>query len=95
LRPSDQYFGWPKKQVRITFTLVTTPQQLRFLVGSEDVLVAGVPWPRHKVFALIAGLATFVLVGVFTASVAPSVLVAVAVAVSAGLVLKALQQPHH
>ncbi|BCQ09301.1 hypothetical protein JMUB5695_02745 [Mycobacterium heckeshornense] len=72
---------------------MTTPQQLRSLVGPREVLVAGVPWPRYKVVALIAGFATLLLVGVFTASVAPSVLAAAGVSVSAGLLLKALHRP--
>jgi hypothetical protein len=51
-----------------------------------------VPWPRYKLLALIAGFAALLLVGVVTTSVAPSVLAATGVAVSVGLVLRALQQ---
>jgi hypothetical protein len=71
---------------------VTTPQQLRSLVSPEEVLVAGVPWPRYKLVALIAGFAALLLVAVVTTSVAPSVLAATGVAVSVGLVLRAVQQ---
>ncbi len=60
---------------------------------TTDVLVAGVPWPRHKLFAVIAGLATLLLVGVFTASAAPSVLGGAAVAIVVGSALKVQAQP--
>ncbi|MDC9006816.1 hypothetical protein [Mycobacterium marinum] len=53
-----------------------------------DVLIAGVPWPRHKLFAVIAGLVTFVLVGTITSSAAPSVLGATAVGVVVAVALK-------
>ncbi|MDA3637962.1 hypothetical protein [Mycobacterium xenopi] len=72
---------------------MTTAQQLRSLVAADEMLVAGVPWPRYKAVALIAGFATLLLVAVLTASVAPSVLAAAGVSVSVGVVLKALQQP--
>jgi len=61
--------------------------------SSTDVLVAGVPWPRHKLFAVIAGLVTLALVGVATTSAAPAVLGGAAVAVVVGLTLRALAHP--
>jgi Flp pilus assembly protein TadB len=62
---------------------------------TSDVLIAGVPWPRHKLFAVIAGFVTLVLVGILTTSAAPSVLAGAAVAIVVGLVLKALaNRPH-
>jgi hypothetical protein len=60
---------------------------------TSDVLVAGVPWPRHKLFAVIAGFVTLLLVGALTTSAAPSVLGGAAVAIVVGLVLKVLTQP--
>ena len=57
------------------------------------MLVAGVPWPRHKLFAVIAGLVTLALVGVATTSAAPAVLGGAAVAVVVGLTLRALAHP--
>lgn len=57
---------------------------------SSYVLVADVPWPRHKLFALIAGIVTLILLSVVTASAAPSVLGAAGVAVAVALVLKVL-----
>jgi Flp pilus assembly protein TadB len=69
-----------------------TTQQLKSLIAPKEVLVAGVPWPRYKLLALLAGFAALVLVAVVTTSVAPSVLVAAGVAVGVGLVLWALQQ---
>ncbi len=58
-----------------------------------DVLVAGVPWPRHKLFAVLAGLVTLLLVGLFTTSAAPSVLGGAAVAIVVGMVLKPHSRP--
>ncbi|BBY08509.1 hypothetical protein MNVI_38270 [Mycobacterium noviomagense] len=62
------------------------------MVSAEEVLVAGVPWPRYKLVALIAGFAALLLVGLVTTSATPSVLAGTGVAVSVGLVLRALQQ---
>lgn len=67
--------------------VVTTPQHAHSLV-----LIAGVPWPRYKLIALLAGLATLVVVGVLTTSAAPSVLAAAAVAVASGSAFKALSR---
>jgi hypothetical protein len=63
---------------------VTTPS------NTSDVLIAGVPWPRHKLFAVIAGFVALVVIGALTASAAPSVLGAAGAAVVVGLVVKAL-----
>jgi hypothetical protein len=60
---------------------------------SSDVLVAGVPWPRHKLFAVIAGFVTLLLVGMATTSAAPAVLSGAGVAVAVGLALRSLTQP--
>lgn len=69
---------------------MTTSQHVDPFTGPKPagVLVAGVPWPAHKLVALLAGLVTLLIVGVLTASAAPSVLAAAAVAVTAGLVSK-------
>jgi hypothetical protein len=57
---------------------------------STEVLVAGVPWPRHKLFAVLAGLLTLVVVGVVTTSAAPAVLGGAAVGVAVALALRSL-----
>jgi hypothetical protein len=62
----------------------------RPVIDSTTVLVAGVPWPRHKVFAVVAGVLTLLLVGAVTASAAPAVLGGAGVAVAVGLVSKVL-----
>jgi hypothetical protein len=62
-------------------------------LSSTDVLVAGVPWPRHKLCAVLAGLVTLVVVGVVTTSAAPAVGGA-AVGIVVGLALKSLAHPH-
>ncbi|SON63288.1 hypothetical protein MSIMFI_04818 [Mycobacterium simulans] len=76
---------------------MTTRERLRMFgaPNSADVLIAGVPWPRHKLFAVIAGFVTALLVAVLTTSTAPSVLTGAGVAVVVGLVLKTLAQRHH
>jgi hypothetical protein len=60
------------------------------VIDSTTVLVAGVPWPRHKVFAVVAGVLTLLLVGAVTASAGPAVLGGTGVAVAVGLVSKIL-----
>jgi uncharacterized membrane protein YqjE len=62
-------------------------------LSSTDVLVAGVPWPRHKLFAVIAGLVALLVVGAVTTSAAAAVLGGTAVALVVGLTLKALAHP--
>lgn len=60
---------------------------------TSDVLIAGVPWPRHKAFALLTGLLTLLLIGAVTASAAPAVLGGTAVALAVGLAIKVLTNP--
>lgn len=57
-------------------------------LDSSYVLVAGVPWPRHKLFAVLAGIVSLIVLSAITASAAPSVLGAAGVAVAVSLVLK-------
>lgn len=61
---------------------MTTAGNFRSTVAraSCDVSVAGVPWPAYKLIALLAGIATFLVVGVLTMSAAPAVLSAAGVA---------------
>lgn len=54
---------------------------------SSEVLIAGVPWPVHKLLALAVGFAVLVVVGVATTSAAPSVLAAAAAGTAVWLVL--------
>ncbi|KZS63691.1 hypothetical protein A4G26_01030 [Mycobacterium kansasii] len=71
---------------------MTTAERLRSFAApnNANVLIAGVPWPRHKLFAVIAGFAALVLLGVVTMSAAAAVLGAAAVGIVVGLVLKVL-----
>ncbi|ORB86908.1 hypothetical protein B1987_27625 [Mycobacterium kansasii] len=71
---------------------MTTAERLRSFAApnNADVLVAGVPWPRHKLFAVIAGFAALMLLGAVTTSAAAAVLGATAVGIVIGLVLKIL-----
>lgn len=75
---------------------MTPAARLRSLTTGDasDVLVADVPWPRHKLFAVIAGFIALLLVGVITTSAAPAVLGGAGVGVVVGLAFKALAPPH-
>lgn len=68
------------------------PGILNSVTAPQPVLLAGVPWPRYKLVALLAGLATFLVVGLLTTSAAPSVLAAAAVAAVSGLTFKTLSR---
>lgn len=61
---------------------MTTAEHARDISAprAATVSIAGVPWPRYKVLALIAALITFVAVGVVATAAAPAVLTAAAVA---------------
>ena len=76
---------------------MTSPAQLGSFVAAKpsDVLVAGVPWPRHKLFAVLAGLVTLLLVGAVTGSGAAAVLSGAAVAITVGVTLRVLAQPQN
>lgn len=51
-----------------------------------EISVAGVPWPTHKVVALIVGLLVLMAIGVVTTSLGPAVLAAAAAATVVWLV---------
>ncbi|KAA0115717.1 hypothetical protein [Mycolicibacterium sp. P9-22] len=46
------------------------------MTAPTEISVAGVPWPTHKVIALIVGAMVLVVVGLVTASAGPAVLAA-------------------
>lgn len=54
----------------------------------DEVLIAGVPWPRYKLVALVVGAVVLVAVGVVTASAAPAVLTAAAAGTAVWLGLR-------
>lgn len=58
--------------------------------ASDDVSVAGVPWPLYKVIALVLGAVVAVVVGVATATAATAVLAGAAVGTVTWLVFSAL-----
>ncbi|OBK12704.1 hypothetical protein [Mycobacterium asiaticum] len=62
------------------------------VLNSTDVLIAGVPWPRHKLFAVLTGIVTLLLIGSVTASAAPAVLGGAGVAIAVGLLLKVVTE---
>ncbi|CAM2825321.1 hypothetical protein BST27_04800 [Mycobacterium intermedium] len=62
-------------------------------LNASDVPIAGVPWPRHKLHAIIAGLVAFLVVGVVTTSAAPAVLIGAGIGVAVGVALKTRAHP--
>jgi len=74
---------------------MTTAEQIRSIVApkNSEVPIAGVPWPRYKVVALIAGFAVMLIVGIATLSAAPSVLAGAGVGTAVWLVLGFVQRP--
>ena len=46
------------------------------MTSLDQVQIAGVPWPRYKLVALVLGLVVFAVVGIVTANPAPAVLLA-------------------
>ncbi|OAN28556.1 hypothetical protein [Mycolicibacterium iranicum] len=73
---------------------MTTAEHLSDAVSrpASTVSIAGVPWPLHKVVALIVGLLVFVAVGLATASAGPAVLSGAGVAALTWLIVGLLSQ---
>jgi hypothetical protein len=46
------------------------------MTSVDQVQIAGVPWPRYKVAALVIGLIVFAVVGIVTMNPASAVLLA-------------------
>ena len=44
------------------------------MTSMDLIPIAGVPWPRYKLVALVLGLIVFAVVGLVTFTVAPAVL---------------------
>ncbi|MBV8930091.1 MAG: hypothetical protein JO152_13295 [Mycobacteriaceae bacterium] len=74
---------------------MTTGEQFRSIVapGAPAVPIAGVPWPRYKVIAIVLGVVVSVLTGLLTINAAPAVLAGAASAAVVWLALGALQRP--
>ena len=74
---------------------MTTAEQFRSIVApqSPDVPIAGVPWPRYKVIALVLGAAVALLVGLLSMSAAPAVLAGAGAGALAWVVLGYLHRP--
>lgn len=73
---------------------MTTAEELRSIVAPKnpEVPIAGVPWPRYKVVALIAGLVVLLVVGIVTMSTASAVLAGAATGTAVWVVLGFLQR---
>jgi hypothetical protein len=70
---------------------MTTAEHIRSIATSKttEVTIAGVPWPRYKVVALVVGLIVAFVVGVVTMNPAPAVLAGAASGALTWLVLGA------
>lgn len=66
---------------------MTTAERLR-----SQVPIAGVPWPVHKVVALVAALVALLVIGSATASVAAAVLTAAGIGTAVWLALGLLRR---
>lgn len=54
---------------------MTTAEHIQSIAASNktEVAIAGVPWPRYKVLALVVGAVVAVVVGIVNMSAAPAV----------------------
>lgn len=76
---------------------MTTAEQFRSAIAhptAREVMIAGVPWPAHKVLALIVGIVVFGLVAALTVSAGPALLSAAAATTVVWIGL-GLRQHHH
>ncbi|WP_396930185.1 hypothetical protein [Mycolicibacterium sp.] len=55
------------------------------MTSLDQVQIAGVPWPRYKLVALLLGMIVFAVVGVVTMNPAPAVLMAAGTSTSVWL----------
>ncbi|APE15186.1 hypothetical protein H7J51_08170 [Mycobacterium crocinum] len=55
------------------------------MTSLDQVQIAGVPWPRYKLVALLLGMIVFAVVGVVTMNPAPAVLMAAGISTSVWL----------
>jgi hypothetical protein len=60
---------------------MTTAEHIRSIASSntQEVTIAGVPWPRYKVVALVIGFLAAVVVGIVTMTAGPAVVSGAAV----------------
>jgi hypothetical protein len=66
---------------------VMTAPSVKLVTSGAEVRIAGVPWPVYKLVALAVGLLVLVIVGAFTLSAGPAVVVAAATATAVWLAL--------
>jgi hypothetical protein len=73
---------------------MTTAEHIRSIASSNttEVTIAGVPWPRYKLVALVVGLAVMLIVGGATMTAAPAVLAGAAAGTVVWLVLGSIQR---
>ena len=70
---------------------MTTAEQFAAIVA-PDVPIAGVPWPRYKLIALLVGVVAAVIAGLITMTAAPALLAGAAAATVVWLALGYLRR---
>jgi hypothetical protein len=73
---------------------MTTAEHIRSIASSNtgEVTIAGVPWPRYKVVALVVGIVVTFVVGIATLNPAPAVLAGAAAGTLVWLVFGSIQR---
>jgi hypothetical protein len=73
---------------------MTTADHIRSIASSNtaEVTIAGVPWPRYKVIALVMGLVVTLLVGIAVMNPAPAVVAGTAVGTLVWLAFGSIQR---
>jgi hypothetical protein len=75
---------------------MTTAEHIRSIGSSNpEMTIAGVPWPRYKVVALLVGLIVAGIVGLVTMTAAPAVLTGAAVGTLIWLAQGSVQHFRH
>ncbi|HEX9174832.1 hypothetical protein [Mycobacterium sp.] len=74
---------------------MTTVEHIRSIASSNTVTIAGVPWPRYKVLALLVSLLVALVVGVVTMSTGAAVLTGAGAGTLVWLALGSAQNYRH
>jgi len=74
---------------------MTTVDHIRAIGSANELTIAGVPWPRYKVVALLTGLLVAVAVGIATMAAGPAVLAGASMTTLVWLALGRTQHSRH
>jgi hypothetical protein len=73
---------------------MTTVDHIRAIASSNTVTIAGVPWPRYKVLALLVSLLVALVIGIATMSPTAAVLTGAGAGTLVWLALARAQHLH-